>query len=344
MSDFEVDDENEPTLLASLYLDDEATPAQRALVEASPETLDAVEHLGQVRVVLGATAPEASLSERENHLAAALDVWQRASDLERSGEATPSDGVDAAAAAAVTTPISTSRRARRERRTGLVASQWVLGAAAALVVVAGVGVVLREVLTDEGTDSTEFVAESVSDEAATEVDALEAAEAEEVRGGNVGDEPPTNTDLSEVAAESGGLFEDEVTAAEEADDAGSADAAASAPGQEQPAPAPEIALIEIETPDDLGVYGSLAVPTLEGDAAAEVDADFEPPFGSCAAELRLQRELEPVIYQGVDVGVGIDLDNSVVIAYDLDSCAVVATAALPTPSRTPTDSATITQP
>ena len=108
MSDFEQngDDPDDTTLLASLYLDGEATPDERALVETSPETLDAVDAVRARPTVLGATAPAASLSEREGHLAAALDVWERMSDLERSGEVTPSDGIDAAAAAAVTTPLS----------------------------------------------------------------------------------------------------------------------------------------------------------------------------------------------------------------------------------------------
>ena len=66
---------------------------------------------------------------------------------------------------------------------------------------------------------------------------------------------------------------------------------------------------------------ALPFATLEGDGAPEVDDEFEPPFGTCAAELGIERELEPVIYQGVDVGVGVDLQNSLVYAYTVDDCA-----------------------
>ena len=57
--------------------------------------------------------------------------------------------------------------------------------------IAGVGVVLLGVLRDDGTDTTELAVESVAEDPATEVDALEAAEAAEVPGENVGaDESP----------------------------------------------------------------------------------------------------------------------------------------------------------
>ena len=156
MSDDTDDQIHENSLLASAYLDGEATPDERALVETSPDTLAEVDALSQVRTVLAATAPTASLSEREAHLSNALDVWERMSDLERSGEATPADGVDAAAAAALITPMSTSegRRARggrsKGRRSGgSGASQWLLGAAATLVVVAGGAAVVRGILDED---------------------------------------------------------------------------------------------------------------------------------------------------------------------------------------------------
>lgn len=337
MSDFEHhgNDPDDTTLLASAYLDDEATPDERALVETSPEALAVVADFGNVRTVLGATAPEASLSEREGHLATALDVWGRMSALERSGEVTPSDGLDAAAAAAVMTPLDGTRRGRPDRptRAGAVSMpQWVLGAAAALVMIAGIGAVVLGVLREDGPESSEVAVEAISEDPATEVDALEAAEAAEVAGENVGaDAIPVETNLSEVAAEPGGLFEEE-TAAD--DGAASSDAAAEdAPGSEQPAPAPEIPEIEIETAEDLAVYGSLAVRAFEAGPEESRDVEFEPVPGTCDAELGLQERLEPVIYQGVEVGVGIDLRNSVVYAYDRTDCTVVESVALPTDAR-----------
>jgi len=353
MSDFEHDD---PTLLASLYLDGEATPDERALVETSPEAMLEVERLGELRTVLNATAPEASLSVREGHLAAALDVWERMSDLERSGEVTPSEGLDAAAAAAVTTPISDTRRNRGERRNrrlgGMSVPQWALSAAAALIVIAGVGAVVRGVLVDDGTDTAEVAVEAVPADPDSEVDVLEAAEAEEVQGGNVGaDVVPAESNLSdeaaesgEATAESGGLFEEEGSDAATDAPASADEAEGDTPGAEQPAPPAEIDLEEIETADDLAAYGSLAVLALDGRVEQNDDIDFEAPFGTCEDEIGLQEHLEPVTYQGAVVGVGVDLVNSVVYAYDLDDCTVVETVALPTETGNVDEPAPSTQP
>lgn len=344
MSDFE-QDENDPTFLASLYLDGEETPDERARVETSPEALREVERLGELRTVLGATAPQSSLSERESHLAAALDVWDRMSDLERSGEVTPNNGVDAAAVAALTTPISAARRNRGERRSrrlgGMTVPQWALAAAAGLVMIAGVGVVLRGVLDDDGTDTTEVAVEAVPADPDTEVDALEAAEAEEVAGGNVGDELPTDTNLSDEAA-APGLFPDDGELA--SDSASNAEAVEDAPGSEQPAPPAEIDLVEIETAEDLAVYASFAVRTLEGTVELNEDIDFEAPFGSCEAELGVEEELEPVLYRGTPVVVGVDVQNSVVYAYTADDCRIVETVALPTDIGITDEASASTQP
>ena len=94
------DEVSELTALASAYLDGDTTPEERAQVESSDELLAEVESLRQVRAVLGATTEPPPISIREAHLAAALDVWDRMSDMEQSGEVTPSAGMDAAAGAA----------------------------------------------------------------------------------------------------------------------------------------------------------------------------------------------------------------------------------------------------
>ena len=138
---------DDPTLLASAYLDDEATLDERALVETSQETLDEVERLGRVRTVLAATVEPVSLAAREAHLAAALDVWERMTTADGSGD-TPS--VDAVAAAALSTPRS-GRDGRRSQRSGWATAPWFLGAAASLVLVAGVG----STSTPEATARTE---------------------------------------------------------------------------------------------------------------------------------------------------------------------------------------------
>jgi len=221
--------------------------------------------------------------------------------------------------------------------------QWALSAAAALVMIAGVGAVVLGMLREDSADTAELAAEPVPEDPATEVDALEADEAAEVAGENVGaDEAPVETNLSGVAAEPGGLFEEEGGA--DIDATTSAEAADDAPGSEQPAPAPEIPEIEIDTSEDLAVYGSLAVPALEVGPEDQRAIDFEQVPGTCDAELGLQEQLEPVFYQGVEVGVGVDLQNSVVYAYNREDCTVVESVALPPDTRDVEGLSTDTQP
>ena len=334
---------HENSLLASAYLDGEATADERALVETSAEALAEVDALSQVRTVLAATAPTSSLSEREAHLAGALDVWERMSDLERSGEATPASGVDGAAGAAVLTPTSTSegRRVRGGRRAArragsIGASQWLLGAAATLVVVAGGAAVVRGILAEDA--ATNDVAFEQSDEGAVLSD-VEANEAAEVAGDNVGSDGVLDPDVIEGQAqanpdEDGGLFAEEE--AREADSAAAADAPEDAAvAAEQPAPAPEIDRVELESPEDLADYGSLVIPTVTGvGPAVTSDIDFEAPGESCEADFGIQERLEPARYQGEDVFVGVDLVNDIVYAYTED-CTLVESVSLPPPRTQP---------
>lgn len=339
MSDDTDDQIHENSLLASAYLDGEATADERALVETSPETLDEVEALSQVRTVLTATAPTASLSEREAHLAGALDVWERMSDLERSGEATPAAGVDAAAGAAVLTPTSTSegRRTRggrsKGRRSGsLGASQWFLGAAATLVVVAGAAAIVRGVLADDA--QTNDVASVQSATEGAELSEVEANEAAEVEGRNVGTDVVVDAeavaDEAQADPEGGGLFPAADTM-EETDAAG--DAGESAPA-EQPAPAAEIDRVDLETTDDLADYGSLVIPAISGVSVPTTNFDAEPPGKSCEAKFDIQERLEPARYQGEDVFVGVDVDRGIVYAYTED-CTLVESVPLPSQRTQP---------
>ncbi|WP_040492881.1 hypothetical protein [Ilumatobacter nonamiensis] len=320
------DMENETTRLASQYVDGEVTADERALVETSTDALDEVDEFTAVRTVLEATAPIASLSEREGHLAAALDVWERMSEGERAGEMTPSDGIAAAAAAAVSTPSGGTRTPRsgpRRQLAGLNGRQWFLGAAAALTMVAGLGFVVRGLVTNDDADTSEVAVDSESDDLPAELGELEAAEAAEVNGENVGaDVPPVQSDLSDEAATSGLFPADE--AAAEADATGQ-----TLPGEEQPAPPPDEGMIAIENSEDLADYASFAIRGLEAGDTANDDIDFEPAFGSCESELGVEEELEPVIYAGTPVVVGVDLDNDLVLAYTPEECDIIARTSLP---------------
>jgi len=326
VSDDEQGNESEATLLASLYLDDEATADERALVETDPDALREVERFGDVRTVLGATVPIASLADREAHLAGALDVWERMSDLERSGEVTPSDGIAAAAAAAVTTPSTGSRGSgpvRRPRTGGPTGRQWLLGAAAGLTVLAGAGFALNSLTSGDDSEPSDVAADATPDDPLTELGDLEAAEAAEVNGENVGTEvAPNLSDLSDEA--SGPGLPADAAAADESTGAGE-----TLPGPEQPAPPPDEGTLEIDNPDDLAAYASLAMPSLRATSTANDDIEFDSVFGGCESQLGVEAELEPIIYAGTPVVVGIDLDNSVVLAYTAEDCAIVETAPVP---------------
>lgn len=354
MSDDAPDPMHENTLLASAYLDGEATTDERALVETSPEALSEVAALSQLRDVVAATAPQASLSERESHLAGALDVWERMSDRERLGEATPSAGVDAAAAAALTTPVSTSegRRGRSRRGDGrnLVASQWFLSAAAIVVVVAGVAAVARGFLADDL--ATNEVAVQSAEADGPLLSEVELNEAAELDGENVGatvvpdaeaiaDEvarDPDSVDVeADAAVDDGGLFAEGDAEEEATDDTAAAaePAADELPeGASQPAPAPEFDRVELADLEDLADYGFLAVRgAAPGVTLPPQDIEFEPPQDTCEFELGIEKLLEPASYQGAEVNIGVDLDTNAVLAYT-DDCAVVATTALPTEDPT----------
>ena len=307
----------ERTILASAYLDGEVTPDERARVESDQELLDEVESLRQVRAVLGATAEPAPVSVRENHLAAALDVF------DRMGETDPRDATPSAASA-TPTPLAARRTRRDWNRT-------LLGAAAALVIVAGVGAVIRGVMVGTGDDddsdaSDAAPADEPADEpaeeeadAALESGALERIDEGEVfdSGGDAesADEPafePADESATEPADESDEAMEEEP--AEEA-----TDDAASDPSD----PPAEADLVELSTEQDLIDFAAPAAFAPDG------EFDAEAPFTTCADEFGIDRLAEPAVVDGVQVNIGIDIDTLTAFAYT-DECVEVLTAPLPT--------------
>jgi hypothetical protein len=315
------DSTDDPTLLASVYLDNEATRDERALVETSPETLGEVERLGRVRTVLAATIEPVSLAEREGHLAAALDVWERMTDVDGTVEVTPSAGIDAAAAAALTTPRSSSTAARGRRgskRTGWTSSPWLLGAAAALVVLAGVGAVLSQ-----GRSSS------------TDTAALpEAADVAADQGSTATEAAPGANELSAPTAGEAESSAGDASASEASVESASTDAGAQE-NREEPtvlsipdAPAADSGeLVQLETTDDLASFARLAVTAVGNASVSTQDIDFEPADGSCEDTLSIERIVETAFYQDTYVTVGIDLQERIAYAY-ADDCSIVAQSPL----------------
>jgi hypothetical protein len=279
-------------------------------VENDTDVLAEVDRLRSVRALLGDVEPQA-ISVREAQLAAALGVWDRLPERERTGarrDGTPA-GIDAAAvagAASVTAPTPLSSR----RRSGWSTStRWLTGAAAALVLVLAGGVALQlsstdaddetateETSSDDGAESLTATARADDADAGLPASAPEAAEDAPFEldtgidnaappGENVGlDQLDNLTDLADFAAAAVGapISPDDVPAA------------TSAPGDEDLSEA-ETVLAEAELPRCLGV------DIIVG----------------------------PAVYRDVPVVVGIDERRNLAIAYRAATCAEVARAQLP---------------
>lgn len=306
------------TLLASAYLDGEVDAAERARVEGDTELLAEVERLRAVRALIGDTEPS-PISTREALLASALDAWDRLPATERNRDATPR-GLDrsvhpgaAAAASTITAPTSLAdrRKATFNRR--------LLGAAAAIVLVLGAGIVAQIVTSDSGDDG-----DTVADGAA----------AQDAEGAEV---------ASDVAA-SPESDEDRSAAADEP--APEADVPADATGSTQldtgindAAPPGERDLERLTTPEELAVFASDAVgapvaPPVPAATSAPVDdllTDTEAAILEAELPLCLGADyvVGPALYRDVEVVVAVDESRDLALAYTPVSCEEIARARLP---------------
>ncbi len=327
------------TILASAYLDGQATPAERAQVESDSELLVEVERLRRVRSLLGSPddIDRAPLSTRERHLAAALDAWDRVPSSEQGADATPAGGDEAGAAggASITAPVPL--RDRRAKRRPI--NTRILTAAAAVVVLAGAGLVVRGALdnsnTDESADTATLEPDSADDEArsldvlaaeefitegqgevaediAEEAAPAAAIEAEAVVSGGP-EQAPASDDITVLSnnaelAEFANLLiiarnnQYEPTFADGAGGAPAADAETndSDTGQATAPTAPPT----LPPPDDLDLCG--LIDDFVGFAFWEASGLFDDP-----------------------IAVGIDTSSGEAVAYDPDSCTEIARTPLP---------------
>lgn len=302
---------DDPTFLASAYLDGDVSADERAQVDRDPELLAEVERLRAVRVLLG-EPEEPRISIREVHLAAALDAWDRLPDAERSGDKrdpTPAGlrGADVAAGAAIR---STSGRRNPQRRQ----AWWLTAAAAALVVVAG-GAVARVALTGSDTDDAASSA-SAETESADAADTASDAAAEEIEG---------IEELEEPAA---------LGVDEELDESARLDTSGDGP----PPPPDQEAVQQLRTPQDLADF---AAPAAAAPVAADVPAATSAPVEEATAPQADGIELPlclgadiivgPAFYGDTLVVVAIDEGRNLALAYDGDTCTEIARAELPGP-------------
>ncbi len=296
------------TLLASAYLDGDVTADERALVETDTDLLAEVERLRTVRALLGDVEPQA-ISTREVHLAAALDVWDRLPEAERTGvrrDVTPT-GIDAAAAAGAASVTAPTPLGNRRRTTS---TRWLTGAAAGLVLVLAGGVALQLGSGDTDDDSS-AVAEA--DSSATEA----------LAGGDDRSDDPS----SDEQAPRDGASE-EVTA--------ELDTSAADPAP----PGENSELDQLLNLTDLADFASAAVgaPVAPDDVPAATSAASEEDLSEAESFL-VDSELPiclgadlivgPAVYIDVPVVVGIDEGRNLAIAYRAADCAEVARVRLP---------------
>ncbi len=302
------------TLLASAYLDGEATEAERARVVDDPLLRAEVDRLRDVRAIV-ADVPAPRVSVREAHLASALEAWER---IPQERDATPVGATSAT----------------RRRRNQATTNRWMLAAAAAIVVVLAGGLTLRSLTDrDDGADDADTFA--ADEPAATEDgdDAGAVAEAESL-------------ELSQAVEEA-----EEAVAPAVTPDPDTADLDTDPAADEVvAAPPPDDDLAVLATPSELALFAADALAA-DGDVAAanaeviqsEDASESQLPSGSRTipptdeeslgvADLPLCGDADlnvgPAIYDDTTVLVSIDLDRRWALAYVVPECRLLAQARL----------------
>ncbi len=329
--------EDELDLLASAYLDGEATSEEVALVERDPELQARVEELRAVAEQLSVTAPP-SAQLKEQHLAAALAAFSV--DGDGAADGAPNDvsnDVDATHVMAdtggpdteVMTPAVvdvsdreasadvidlTGRSRKPKRHTGPGVTEkpsrsipsW-LPAAAALLVLGGGGAWLLSQASQDDSD-TESAADFAEESAEEDTDG-ESADTQALRVDQAGDAeseaaeaaaeaPAADSDAADEAMEDDAMEEEE--AMEDEDDSAEEDAESDT---EQSSPSNETGEGGFFPEDPVLFFDS--PPTVEealdriAVGAEETREDLS--LSACAEILPELSELEPVAYLPIEV-------------------------------------------
>lgn len=313
------------TFLASAYLDGDTTPAERARVDGDPTVIAEVERLRQVRAVLSHTESP-PISIRERHIAAAFEVWDRMPTSEFGREATPPGTQSAAAAGQASITSPTSLGDLHQRR----GSSRVLTFAAGLIVLFGGGIVARGFISSNNNNDS--IANEAVDTADQDLSLRTELEVE------AADETFSETDKADDAASSE-LRAADVPATPEAD---------TLIGGESEGP-PDENLEVLSSAEELAVFANdlnrttsgveadtaavvAADPARESDAALESNVQaappskLPPPVSLCDLVTRI---VGPALWDAPGlfddpVIVGIDDITGDAVAYQADSCTVVA--------------------
>lgn len=241
-------DPSDDDLLASLYLDGEATAEERALVEGRPELMARVREFEQVAAELSDVSPPPDLARVQ--ISAALDLFDQQ-------QATTSGSLDRVQPAAASTGEATvsSLASRRERKAARGIPTWLSAAAALALVVGGIGFVASRSgdSTDEATgamDAAETISSSGADRATEATEESADGAAESMMQAEVAEDEAMEDDAMEEDAMASDAMEDEAMEDSdtedrdaEADDAGDSEATeaeeagdASPPAEPSPVP------------------------------------------------------------------------------------------------------------
>lgn len=285
-------DPEDDDLLASLYLDGEASSADRARVEADPRLMARVRSFEAIAIDLSSVTPPPEL--RSTQIAAALDLFDQ-----QPASSVMGDSAHVAPESGASSPKVSSLTERRERKQARGIPTWLGAAAAAALVVGGLG--FAATLGGGDDDSSDAAMDAASDPAASSTNrdngqslSTEAASSE-----------PT------IAADSDAMEEETAEAAtdQSADDAGEeADDAMEDDAMEDDAPAADGDFDDSELADT----GPRPIPLdgLQATTAAEYldllgDQPLQPIAGSPCAESPLVKGLFgvdsflPVVFDGV---------------------------------------------
>ena len=312
MTDEELD------LLASGYLDGEATPEEVAMIERDPALLARVEELRAAQSAVRAPVPGPSMGLKEDQLAAALaafDVTDRrttvmavdpTSVLPEAGEdAEAGEGAEAgedAEATEIAEPVIDlrSRRAEREQRRAEAAGRmrWLSAVAGVLVFAAGAVFLIGQV--NGGGDDGEFAGDvPAADTAATESAEAQLAPAGDDTAADVANADDGAEASADIASEAMAADAEEEFSVEDAADGSSdeaadpADSAASEPTIRE--------LAEEGFFGDEPVASYARIPTSD-ELLAELDLPWrDPEAAMCAVRAELPAGAEVIGYLPIEI-------------------------------------------
>ncbi|MGH1489443.1 MAG: hypothetical protein ACRBK7_08650 [Acidimicrobiales bacterium] len=221
-------------LLASVYLDGEATPEEVAMVERDPDLMARVAELRAISEQVSITPAPSNAAMKEQHLAAALAEFTATGTAQQEGAGQTPQSESSVPSLAEKRREREARKA--ERSSSQRMPQWLTAAAAFILIGGGVIFLAGRTGSDDTTEAafdTTDDSDDASDEAASSAmvesdspqqEAMPAADSDATAEDAMEEEAMDDSAMDEAAEE--GAF-DEVTPRDDDDGASSSEAAPS---------------------------------------------------------------------------------------------------------------------